>query len=87
MTLLNFGKIKLDYIIDDNVLKTSLYTPGMNTEIVSISVLEKMKSDKIVFVPLAWNFFDEICSRIKKVRNYSGDLFLMYFPTLKVILK
>jgi 2-polyprenyl-3-methyl-5-hydroxy-6-metoxy-1,4-benzoquinol methylase len=84
MTLLNFGKIKLDYIIDDNPLKTSLLTPGMDIPIESISILNEMKNDKIVFVPLAWNFFDEICKRIKNVRTSGDDLFLMYFPTIKV---
>lgn len=35
-TLLNFGKIKLDVIIDDNPLKQGLYTPGMDIEIVRV---------------------------------------------------
>jgi SAM-dependent methyltransferase len=83
MTLLNFGKIQLDYIIDDNPLKTNLLTPGMNIPIVSINILQELSSHKIVFVPLAWNFFDEICSRIKKVRNSQDDIFLLYFPEIK----
>jgi len=34
----------------------------------------------ITFVPLAWNFFDEIRQRIKQVRNNPNDRFVRYFP-------
>jgi len=85
MTLLNFADIKLDYIIDDNELKHNLFTPGKNIPIKSISLLNEFDSmDKIVFLPLAWNFFDEIYDRIKLVRNNPLDLFIKYFPEIKV---
>jgi len=85
MTLLNFADIKLDYIIDDNELKHNLFTPGKNIPIKSISLLNDFDStDKIVFLPLAWNFFDEIYGRIKSVRNNPLDLFIKYFPEIKV---
>ena len=41
-------------------------------------------SDKILFVPLAWNFFKEIKNRIKTVRNVETDKFLSYFPEVVV---
>jgi hypothetical protein len=86
MTLLNFAEVDLDVIIDDNPLKQSLLTPGRNTEICSVDVLKKYKdSDKILFVPLAWNFYKEIRERIKKVRDNKNDMFLKYFP--RVILE
>ena len=43
------------------------------------------EDDKILFVPLAWNFYKEIRERIKKVRDCKGDMFLKYFP--RVILE
>ena len=86
MTLLNFAEVDLDVIIDDNPLKQSLLTPGRNTKIDSIDTLKQYKdSDKILFVPLAWNFYKEIRERIKKVRDNEDDVFLKYFP--RVILE
>jgi hypothetical protein len=84
-TLLNFGKIKLDIIIDDNPLKQNLYTPGMNIKIVESDFLLSLPLDqKIIFVPLAWNFFKEIKSRIKAKRNNKNDIFIKYFPGLEI---
>ncbi len=84
MTLLNFGQTSLDYIIDDNPLKQGLYTPGMNIPIVSIEILEDLRERPIAFVPLAWNFFKEIKGKIKANRDVASDVFIKYFPTIKV---
>jgi 2-polyprenyl-3-methyl-5-hydroxy-6-metoxy-1,4-benzoquinol methylase len=85
-TLLNFGKIPLDFIIDDNPLKQNLYTPGMDIPIYSSEELKKYDNNtKIVFIPLAWNFFTEITSRIKEKRNNNEDVFIKYFPNLNII--
>ena len=84
-TFLNFADVKLDCIIDDNKLKQGLYTPGTNIEITSIDILNKYKDyDKILFIPLAWNFFDEIKARIVKVRDNTNDLYLRYFPEITI---
>jgi hypothetical protein len=84
-TFLNFTDIKLDYVIDDNELKQGLYTPGTNIEIKSVELLkEYSEDDRILFVPLAWNFYDEIRKRIKKVRDNKNDRFLKYFPNIEV---
>jgi hypothetical protein len=85
-TLLNFGKIDLDYIIDDNPLKQNLLTPGMDIPIYSsLKLLELSDSDKVIFVPLAWNFFKEIKTRIEDKRKNENDLFVKYFPTLQIL--
>jgi SAM-dependent methyltransferase len=83
-TLLNFGNIDMDFIIDDNPLKQGKYTPGMSIPVVTIDELKKYPDREICFVPLAWNFFDEIVERIKKVRNYKGDVFIKYFPKITI---
>ena len=84
-TFLNFADVKLDYVIDDNELKQGLYTPGTNIEIKSVELLKEYgEEDRILFVPLAWNFYDEIRKRIKKVRDNKNDRFLKYFPIIEV---
>lgn len=84
MTLLNFGNISLDFIIDDNPLKQGRFTPGIHDPVVSIDMLDECQDVNIAFVPLAWNFFDEIKRKIKTKRNHSEDVFIRYFPTIKV---
>ena len=80
-TLLNSAKIKLDAIVDDNPLKQGLYSPGMNVPIVPIEFLDTFAEDaRVMFVPLAWNFYKEIKQRIKAKRTNENDLFLRYFP-------
>jgi len=83
-TLLNFGDIHLDYIIDDNPLKQGLYSPGMSTPVVPIAKLDDYVDTKVAFVPLAWNFFTEIRKNIKNKRDREGDVFIKYFPTISV---
>ena len=84
-TLLNFGKIKLDYIVDDNPLKCGLLTPGMNIEIKSPNFISTIdKNTKVVFVPLAWNFYNEIRGKIKSYRNVENDIFVRYFPKFMI---
>jgi hypothetical protein len=84
-TLLNFANVKLDYIIDDNPLKQGKFSPGKDIPIVSSAILDTFTAeDKILFVPLAWNFFEEIRARIKNKRNNSDDRFLKYFPEVEV---
>ncbi len=84
-TLLNFIKEPLDLIIDDSPLKQNMYTPGLNIPIKSIDALKEFsKENKILFMPLAWNFFKEISQRIKTVRNEPHDLFLKYFPKVEI---
>jgi SAM-dependent methyltransferase len=81
-TLLNFGNIKLDFIIDDNPLKQGKFTPGQSIPVVTIDELRNHVAQDICFVPLAWNFFDEIVQRIKKVRDNRNDIFVRYFPEI-----
>ena len=83
-TLLNFGKTKLDMIIDDNPMKQGLFAPGSNIPVVPIDMLDQCDDLKVAFVPLAWNFFKEIQGKIKAKRDREGDVFVKYFPTISV---
>lgn len=81
MTVLNFGKVELDYIVDDSPLKQHLYTAGMNIPVYPTETLYT-EPDAVVIVPLAWNFSDEIVAKIKRRRNQS-DILVTYFPSLR----
>jgi cyclopropane fatty-acyl-phospholipid synthase-like methyltransferase len=86
MTLLNFSGIELDFIIDDSPLKQGKFAPGTAIPIVSIGELSKIRDDeKVLFIPLAWNFFDEIKERILNVRRINQDRFLRYFPEVTTL--
>jgi len=79
-TLLNFANLKLDMIIDDNPMKQGLYSPGTHTPVVSINELDNIDSSRpIMFIPLAWNFYNEIVRKIVLKRNNPIDRFINYF--------
>jgi SAM-dependent methyltransferase len=81
MTLLNFSGIELDFIVDDSPLKQGKFAPGTSIPIVGIQKLSEIRDDeKVLFIPLAWNFFDEIKERILSVRRIAQDQFMRYFP-------
>ena len=80
-TLLNFCGINSDhisFIIDKNLLKHGLLTPGSDIPVISFEQgLEEIKNvDRILL--LAWNFKDEI---VRDLRNagFSGE-FIIPFP-------
>ena len=82
-TFLNFSKIKLDYIIDDNKLKQNKFSPGSKIPIKHINFLKKFKED-LYFIPLAWNFYKEIKKRVLRVRKKNNDKFIIFFPKFKI---
>lgn len=77
-TFLNFSKFKLDYIVDDNSLKHSLFSPGTRIPILPPDTIYN-ETQEICIVPLAWNFFDEIKSKVL-FRKSDKVIFLKYFP-------
>ena len=81
-TFLNAGKIELDWIVDDNPLKVGLLTPGMDIQIRPVSSLVDVKN--LAVVVLAWNFWDETVSKVKALRHNPDDIFIRFFPQLKV---
>ena len=82
-TFLNFAQADLDYIVDDNELKWGLHTPGRNIPIKDPAVLAEEEPEKLLVVPLAWNFFDEISQRANEITN-SELSFIRYFPEVRV---
>ena len=51
-TLLNFSKIKLDFIIDDNELKQGKYSPGMSIPVVSIDQVSTWRQATVYSVSM-----------------------------------
>jgi hypothetical protein len=56
----------------------------MHIPVVAIDMLDECSDLNVAFVPLAWNFFDEIKRKIKTKRDNPEDVFVRYFPTIKV---
>lgn len=82
MTVLNAGKIKLDFIVDDNPIKVDHYTPGRHIPILATKNIKDI--DKLVIVPLAWNFYTEIKSKCLELRNKGETVFFKYFPEVQI---
>ena len=64
--LLNFCGLssnEIDWIIDENVLKQGLHTPGSNILIRDINSLQEITTNTVIIV-FAWNFFEEIKNKI-----------------------
>ena len=80
-TFLNFSKFNLDYIVDDNPLKHNKFSPGTKIPILHPDTLYS-ETEEICVVPLAWNFFDEIKSKVQS-RKSDKINFLKYFPEIE----
>jgi SAM-dependent methyltransferase len=84
-TLMNFAGIGPDFTIDENPLKQGLYCPGVNVPIYGIEKLKELDPTKpVCFIPLAWNFYDEIVKKIKANRQESNDIYVKYFPSFEI---
>lgn len=89
-TVLCYGEIVLDYIIDENPLKIGLFSPKMDIPIVSIDHFindtnANNSENKYVILILAWNFATEIK---EKIRKHKGDkkcvVLEAYFPEIVI---
>lgn len=84
-TLLNASLANLDFIIDENPLKQGLFTPGTSIPVYGMDWLDVYKDvDRLCFIPLAWNFYDEIKKKIEAKRPGTKDVFVKYFPKIEV---
>ena len=78
-TILNYLNItnnEVKYIVDDQITKQGLYTPGSN-----ISICDKSKLadfDKVAVLMITWNFKDEIMRKVKDVRGEKETKYIFY---------
>jgi hypothetical protein len=84
-TVLCYGDIQLDYIIDENPLKIGQFSPKMNIPIVNLEYFENEKYDNYLVVILAWNFATEIKQKIEKIKgNKKFVIIEKYFPDIYI---
>jgi 2-polyprenyl-3-methyl-5-hydroxy-6-metoxy-1,4-benzoquinol methylase len=82
-TLVCYGDIKLDYIIDESPLKIGTYSPKLNIPIVSLKHFNEDKDEKILIIILAWNFAKEIKEKINKNKGNKNIVIIeKYFPNI-----
>ena len=85
-TLICFGNIELEYIIDENPLKTNTFSPKLDIPIVDIEYfINDSSTDNFLIVILAWNFSKEIIEKINKVKGLKNIITIeKYFPELVI---
>lgn len=69
----NYVQKSLRYIVDENPLKIEKIIGGVNIPIVSPETLANEQENLLIIV-YAWNFFEEIKSKIKKLRPNNNDI-------------
>jgi dTDP-4-dehydrorhamnose reductase len=72
----------LQYIVDDNVYKQNMFSPGLNIPIKPPEILSIEKVDYIII--LSCNFVEEIVSKLELYRN-AGLRIIIPFPELRII--
>ena len=78
-TILNYLKItnnEVKYIIDDQLSKQGLYTPGSNILICDKNKLKEF--DKVAIIMITWNFKDEIINKVNEVRGIKETKYIFY---------
>lgn len=82
-TLICYGNIDLEYIIDENPLKIGNYSPKLDIPIVSLEHFKEDKDEKILVVILAWNFAKEIKEKTNKNKGNKNIVIIeKYFPEI-----
>jgi nucleoside-diphosphate-sugar epimerase len=85
MTLLNFFNINkhITYIVDDAYMKQGKYTPNSNILIRNPSVLQD-DNRPLVIIVLAWNFIEEISTKISEWRKGKETILIVPYPQQSV---
>ena len=82
---LNYAGIRPEFIIEDTPLKQGKFTPGMSIPIVSPTAFDQLEHHpQVCFMILAWNFYDEIRTKIQSQRPDKQDIFVKYLPNFQV---
>ena len=77
MVALHSLGITPEVIIDENSLKIGKLIPKLNIPIVGLEELEKYEEDLDIII-LAWNFYDEILQKIRKLRGDRDNLICLF---------
>ena len=68
ITVLQSSGVQVDYVVDEAPLKLGLYIPGTNLKIESLLSIQDVKGP-IFFIVGAWNFYEELCRKIKGIKE------------------
>jgi len=72
----------IKYIVDDNIYKQGLFSPGLNIPIRAFDALETESVDYIII--LSCNFVDEILKKLEEQRK-SGLQVIIPFPEVRIV--
>ena len=72
----------LRFLVDDNVAKQNLFSPGLHLPVFHSSILYDKMPDYVLI--LSWRYADQIIENHKSYRS-SGGHFIRFLPTLQVI--
>ncbi len=78
----NLNKNLIEYVIDDNIYKQNLYTPGLHMPIRGIEALKFDRVDYIII--FAWNMATEILEKLRPYREHMGLRVIVPFPEIKI---
>jgi nucleoside-diphosphate-sugar epimerase/2-polyprenyl-3-methyl-5-hydroxy-6-metoxy-1,4-benzoquinol methylase len=85
MTVLNYiGKIPMKYIVDDSPYKHNYYATNHKYLIVPPEELKK-EDGPLAIIVFAWNFIEEIQSRIQQSRGDKETYLIVYYPRKQII--
>jgi 2-polyprenyl-3-methyl-5-hydroxy-6-metoxy-1,4-benzoquinol methylase len=86
-TVICYGNIDLEYIIDENLLKIGHLSPKLDIPIVDIEhFINDNSTDKFLIVILAWNFSKEIIQKIENIKGGKNIIIIeKYFPEINII--
>ena len=81
VTVLFYSNVNVDYIVDEAPLKVNKFIPVTNIKISPFNAVSLIEED-CFFIIGAWNFYEELKSKIYKIRsmNNSKDVYFTYFP-------
>ncbi len=78
----DLSKNEMKIVIDDNQLKVNRFTPGKKFLIKNFEYLKKNKKKYQIIIVLAWNFYESIKKKCKKINK--DFLFISPFPRPKL---
>lgn len=84
-TLLNFAGFtseQIPYCVDSTPMKQGLFLPQSNIEVISEETSAKAPPD--YFLLTAWNYQDEIVSKVRESGNYTSQ-FVIPIPSVKIV--
>lgn len=79
----NLTSYTINYIIDDNIYKQNLFTPGTHIPIKSKDYLLNNLVDYIII--LSWNFSDDLINQLIPYINTNHTRIIIPFPKFKIL--